>query len=208
MYYVETPAISSIIDVMKTTVWGESRFPARFLGVWSWWGLVMVHQSRRGHGLVWTFGPRGICGGICTELGPCPDVLSEQVVNGKWNTEGVISYNVCPHRYNGSMSRPWRHLEVSHHRSPRPREGLGVYSDIEPCPLLALFGEEDANPSPAHAARLRASLMRNWTDTARSTLYRDAGHAFLADHRPSCRAAPAQDIWHRVLVFNEQCLKD
>ena len=32
MYYVETPAISSIIDVMKTTVWGESRFPARFLG--------------------------------------------------------------------------------------------------------------------------------------------------------------------------------
>ena len=33
MYYVETPAISSIIDVMKTTVWGESGFPARFLGV-------------------------------------------------------------------------------------------------------------------------------------------------------------------------------
>ena len=32
MYYVETPAIASIIDVMKTTVWGESGFPARFLG--------------------------------------------------------------------------------------------------------------------------------------------------------------------------------
>ena len=32
MYYVESPAISSIIDVMKMTVWGESRFPARFLG--------------------------------------------------------------------------------------------------------------------------------------------------------------------------------
>ena len=31
MYYVETPAISSIIDVMKTTVWRESGFPARFL---------------------------------------------------------------------------------------------------------------------------------------------------------------------------------
>ena len=31
MYYVETPAISSTIDVMKTTVWGESGFPARFL---------------------------------------------------------------------------------------------------------------------------------------------------------------------------------
>ena len=32
MYYVETPAISPTIDVMKTTVWGESGFPARFLG--------------------------------------------------------------------------------------------------------------------------------------------------------------------------------
>ena len=31
MYYVATPVISSIIDVMKTTVWGESRFPARLL---------------------------------------------------------------------------------------------------------------------------------------------------------------------------------
>ena len=31
MYYVETPAIASIIDVMKTTVWGESGFPARLL---------------------------------------------------------------------------------------------------------------------------------------------------------------------------------
>ena len=32
MYYVEIPAIASIIDVMKTTVWGESGFPARLLG--------------------------------------------------------------------------------------------------------------------------------------------------------------------------------
>ena len=32
MYYVETPALSSIIDVMKTTVWGP-RFPvSAFLG--------------------------------------------------------------------------------------------------------------------------------------------------------------------------------
>ena len=39
MYYVETPAISSIIDVMKTTVWGESGFPARFLG-------ALEHRAR------------------------------------------------------------------------------------------------------------------------------------------------------------------
>ena len=39
MYYVETPAIASITDVMKTTVWGESGFPARFLGTVRAWLL-------------------------------------------------------------------------------------------------------------------------------------------------------------------------
>ena len=44
MYYVEPPAISSIIDVMKTTVWGESRFPASFLEV-----ILGLWQSEDGH---------------------------------------------------------------------------------------------------------------------------------------------------------------
>jgi carboxymethylenebutenolidase len=32
-------------------------------------------------------------------------------------------------------------------------------------------------------------------------MYRNAGHAFFADYRPSYRAAAAQDMWHRVLGF-------
>src|SRR5262249_24595642 len=38
-------------------------------------------------------------------------------------------------------------------------------------------------------------------------MYRQAGHAFLADYRPSYRAAAAQDMWHRVLVFYDKYLK-
>jgi carboxymethylenebutenolidase len=38
-------------------------------------------------------------------------------------------------------------------------------------------------------------------------MYRNAGHAFFADYRPSYRAAAAQDMWHRVLLFYEQHLK-
>ena len=38
-YYVETPAISSIIDVMKTTTWGESGFPSEFLARRRRWKL-------------------------------------------------------------------------------------------------------------------------------------------------------------------------
>jgi carboxymethylenebutenolidase len=38
-------------------------------------------------------------------------------------------------------------------------------------------------------------------------MYANAGHAFFADYRPSYRAAPAQGMWHRVLLFYERYLK-
>ena len=41
--------------------------------------------------------------------------------------------------------------------SARPVAAIDMVADLS-CPLLALFGEEDANPSPAHAARLREEL--------------------------------------------------
>ena len=68
------------------------------------------------------------------------------------------------------------------------------------CPLLALFGEEDPNPSPAHAARLQEELDRHGK-IYEFRMYRNTGHAFFADYRPSYRAAAAQDMWHRVLDF-------
>jgi carboxymethylenebutenolidase len=74
------------------------------------------------------------------------------------------------------------------------------------CPLLALFGEEDPNPSPAHAARLQAELETHGK-IYELRMYRHAGHAFFADYRPSYRAAAAQDMWHRVLVFYEHYLQ-
>ena len=39
----------------------------------------------------------------------------------------------------------------------RPVAAIDMITNLS-CPLLALFGEEDANPSPAHAARLREEL--------------------------------------------------
>ena len=88
----------------------------------------------------------------------------------------------------------------------RPVAAIDMVPNLA-CPLLALFGEEDANPSPAHAARLKEELDRHGK-TYEFQMYRDAGHAFFADYRPSYRAAPAQDMWHRVLVFYEKYLKD
>ena len=73
------------------------------------------------------------------------------------------------------------------------------------CPLLALFGEEDSNPPPAHAARLKEELDKHGK-TYQLRMYPDAGHAFFADYRDSYRPVAAQDMWHRVLLFYEKYL--
>ena len=90
------------------------------------------------------------------------------------------------------------------HTPQRPVSPIDMVPTLA-CPLLALFGEEDPNPSPVHADRLQAQLDKHGK-TYESRMYRNAGHAFFADYRPSYRAAAAQDMWHRVLVFYEQYL--
>jgi carboxymethylenebutenolidase len=90
------------------------------------------------------------------------------------------------------------------HTEQRPVSPIDMIPTLQ-CPLLALFGEEDANPSPEHAARLQEELDKHGK-TYELVMYRNAGHAFFADYRPSYRAAPAQDMWHRTLQFYAQHL--
>ena len=86
----------------------------------------------------------------------------------------------------------------------RPVATIDMVANLA-CPLLALFGEEDGNPSPAHATRLVEELDKHGK-TYEYKMYANAGHAFFADYRPSYRAAPAQDMWRRVLLFYEKYL--
>jgi carboxymethylenebutenolidase len=81
----------------------------------------------------------------------------------------------------------------------RPVSPIDMVANLS-CPLMATFGEEDPNPSPDHAARLQEELDKH-NKTYEFYMYPNAGHAFFADYRDSYRAAPAQDMWHRVLLF-------
>ena len=91
------------------------------------------------------------------------------------------------------------------HTEQRPVSPIDMISTLS-CPLLATFGEEDPNPPPAHADRLREELEKHGK-THEIWMYPNAGHGFFADYRESYRAAPAQDMWHRVLVFYEKYLR-
>ena len=63
------------------------------------------------------------------------------------------------------------------HTEQRPVSPIDMIPTLQ-CPLLALFGEEDANPSPEHAARLQEELDKHGK-TYEYRMYRDAGHAFF-----------------------------
>ena len=91
------------------------------------------------------------------------------------------------------------------HTPQRPVSPIEMIPTLA-CPLLGLFGEEDPNPSPAQAARMQEELDKHGK-TYEFRMYRQAGHAFFADYRPSYRAAAAQDMWHRVLVFYDKYRK-
>jgi carboxymethylenebutenolidase len=73
------------------------------------------------------------------------------------------------------------------------------------CPLFAAFGAEDQNPSPAEADELRRRLEKGGKQGTVKT-YEGAGHAFLADYRPSWREGPAFELWPDIVQFFEKHL--
>jgi carboxymethylenebutenolidase len=68
------------------------------------------------------------------------------------------------------------------------------------CPLYVVGGAEDQNPSPAVLADLGRRLEQAGKE-ATVEVFDDAGHAFLADYRPSYREGPAHALWPKVVDF-------
>jgi carboxymethylenebutenolidase len=68
------------------------------------------------------------------------------------------------------------------------------------CPLLGLFGVEDARPSPEDTARTEQALQK-FGKIYEFHTYPNAGHAFFAVDRPQYRQAAAIDGWHKVFAF-------
>ena len=84
---------------------------------------------------------------------------------------------------------------------PAPFDGTGHNR----CPVLWLFGEEDANPSAADVAKIDAELAR-LGKTHEFHSYSGAGHAFMNEGRPSYRKETAKDAWAECLGWLERYL--
>jgi carboxymethylenebutenolidase len=68
------------------------------------------------------------------------------------------------------------------------------------CPLLGLFGAEDAAPSPEHVAELDEALNAAGKPHEFHT-YEGAGHAFFAVNRRAYRPEAATDGWQKIWDF-------
>ena len=74
------------------------------------------------------------------------------------------------------------------------------------CPLLGIFGEDDANPTPADVARTEEELKR-LGKTYEFHTYKGAGHGFFAADRPAYRPEAAVDGWQQVFAWFEKYLR-
>jgi carboxymethylenebutenolidase len=91
------------------------------------------------------------------------------------------------------------------HTPERPTPVLNFVSQLH-CPLFAVFGEEDQNPSTALAEELKKRAEAAGKDVT-TKIYKNAGHAFLADYRPSYREGPATELWGDAVAFFNKHLK-
>jgi carboxymethylenebutenolidase len=74
------------------------------------------------------------------------------------------------------------------------------------CPLLGIFGNDDANPDADQVNRTEAVLRAQGKDYEFHR-YDGAGHGFFAADRPNYRPEQAVDGWKKVFAFFEAQLK-
>jgi carboxymethylenebutenolidase len=72
-------------------------------------------------------------------------------------------------------------------------------------PLLGLFGDKDAHPSPAEVDELEEAL-KAAGKTYEFHRYPTAGHGFFSVNRPAYDVEAATDGWKQILAFYGQYL--
>ncbi len=74
------------------------------------------------------------------------------------------------------------------------------------CPVLGLFGDEDANPTPEDVAKIDAAMTKH-EKTHEFHSYAGAGHGFHCEARASYRPEAAADAWSKAMAWFDKHLK-
>lgn len=93
-------------------------------------------------------------------------------------------------------------IPVARGDGPSPLERTAGIS----APILGLFGEDDANPSPEEVKSFAAELDKHNKSYGFHT-YPGAGHGFNCNARASYRPETARDAWSKAMAFFDTHLK-
>jgi len=104
--------------------------------------------------------------------------------------------------WGGFIQRATPDAEIT---AARPKAPLDMVGQLH-CPLFGVFGEEDQNPPVALEAELKKRAAAAKKDVT-TKIYKGAGHAFLADYRPSYREPAAKELWADATAFFGKHLK-
>jgi carboxymethylenebutenolidase len=81
----------------------------------------------------------------------------------------------------------------------QPQSVIDMSGDMR-CPLLGIFGNDDASPDPEQVNRTEA-VLRDLGKDYEFHRYDGAGHGFFATDRPNYRPEQAVDGWSKVFAF-------
>ena len=87
----------------------------------------------------------------------------------------------------------------------QPQAVIDMTRDMA-CPLLGIFGNDDANPDVAQVNRIEEEL-RKHGKAYEFHRYDSAGHGFFTVDRPSYRPEQAVDGWKKVFAFFQRHLR-
>lgn len=98
--------------------------------------------------------------------------------------------------WGGFIDRATPDMETTETR-PTPVRDLAAQAS---CPIFLAGGADDENPSPAVLENMAKRLQDAGKDVTLH-VWDGAGHAFLADYRPSYAEPQAHELWAEVLAF-------
>jgi len=108
-------------------------------------------------------------------------------------TDGADALVDC---YGGFLTKATFEAAVT---GARPAQPMDLLEGLR-CPLLAVFGSEDTDPSPAEAEEMRQRLA-SVDQPVEIRVFENAGHSFFADHRETYSEAAAHELWPVILDF-------
>jgi carboxymethylenebutenolidase len=125
------------------------------------------------------------------------DVKRVAVTGFCWG--GRITWLYAAHSANLKAGVAWYGRLVGQATELQPKYPLDVAAALK-APVLGLYGGQDQGIPLADGEKMRAALAAA-KSPSEIVVFPDAPHGFLADYRPSYRAADAAEAWKQCLAW-------